>query len=97
MKISRKHGELINKMKTEFNKFIDLHLIQVVIDIVNDPINGCLSQKYYKFHKIDRFELLCNKIREVIHQQLPHCSSEAKTKITSKNNHSNLYSFITLY
>lgn len=84
MTVSSKQGKFINLMKKQFKEFIDIDIKTVVINVVDDPVNGCFSPKYSQFHRIDRFYKLCNKIRDSIHSQLSDCLSEAKNKVNGK-------------
>lgn len=85
MLVSSKQSKLIILMKNEFKEFIDSHLMKVVIDVIDDPVNGCFSSKHCKFHRLDRFHKLCNKIRDIIHSQLSNCVSETKNKVNGKS------------
>lgn len=84
MTVSSKQGKFINLMKRQFKEFIDIDIEKVVINVVDDPEDGCFSPKYSQFHRIDRFYKLCNRIRDSIHSQLSDCLSEAKNKVNGK-------------
>ena len=96
MIVSSKQSKLIILMKNEFKEFIESHLMKVVIDVIDDPVNGCFSLKHCKFHRLDRFHKLCNKIRDIIHSQLSDCVSETKNKVNGKRLYIYIYSLNTL-